>query len=82
MEVAQDTFISSTFWTERAGPAAAIATLNIMKKYQTWKKISNTGKRIKENWIKLANKFNLGIRVHGLLSIPAFEFLSKNNFWR
>ena len=32
MENAQNTFISSTFWTERSGPSAAIKTLEIMKK--------------------------------------------------
>ena len=26
MEVVQDTFISSTYWTERVGPTAALAT--------------------------------------------------------
>ena len=32
MENAQKTFISSTFWTERIGPAAALATLEEMKR--------------------------------------------------
>ena len=31
MEYAQNTFISSTFWTERIGPSAALKTLNIMQ---------------------------------------------------
>ena len=31
MNQAQNTFISSTFWTERIGPSAAIETLKIMK---------------------------------------------------
>ena len=30
MEAAQSTFISSTFWTERIGPTAALKTLEIM----------------------------------------------------
>ena len=78
MEVAQETFISSTFWTERVGPTAALATLNMMEKYQTWKQISVIGKKIKENWIKLANKFNLKIQVYGISSIPTFDFVYKN----
>ena len=32
MEAAQKTFISSTFWTERIGPTAGLATLDIMKR--------------------------------------------------
>ena len=30
MSAAQETFISSTFWTERIGPTAALKTLEIM----------------------------------------------------
>src|SRR3989338_8361647 len=32
MEVAQDTFISSTYWTERIGPVAALATIKKIKR--------------------------------------------------
>ena len=32
MEAAQSTFISSTFWTERIGPAAALKTLEVMER--------------------------------------------------
>ena len=31
MKEAQSSFISSTFWTERIGPAAALATLKTME---------------------------------------------------
>ncbi|MEZ6045142.1 MAG: aminotransferase class III-fold pyridoxal phosphate-dependent enzyme [Planctomycetaceae bacterium] len=31
MQAAQDTFISSTYWTEGIGPAAALATLRRMR---------------------------------------------------
>ena len=42
METAQKSFISSTFWTERIGPAAAIETLNQMKKLKSWKVMTLT----------------------------------------
>ena len=32
MSHAQSTFISSTFWTERIGPTAALKTLDVMEK--------------------------------------------------
>ena len=32
MEAAQNTFISSTFWTERIGPSAALKTLDVMER--------------------------------------------------
>ena len=35
MESAQSTFISSTFWTERIGPAAALKTLEVMEELKS-----------------------------------------------
>ena len=50
MEAAQNSFMSSTFWTERIGPsAAAIKTLEIMEDIKSWEYISKTGKYIKTN---------------------------------
>ena len=40
MEHAQDTFISSTFWSERSGPVAANKTLDIMERTKSWKIIT------------------------------------------
>ena len=36
MDYAQSSFISSTFWTERIGPTAALKTLEIMEKTKSW----------------------------------------------
>ena len=46
MEATQKTFISSTFWTERIGPSAAIKTLEIMESERSWEKITNIGRDI------------------------------------
>ena len=48
MENTQNSFISSTFWTERIGPTAALKTLEVMERIKSWEKISNTGKFIKK----------------------------------
>ena len=56
MEAAQRTFISSTFWTERIGPAAAVATLKVMEREKSWETITNAGNDIKSRWQKLADK--------------------------
>ena len=50
MQKAQDTFISSTFWTDRIGPAAALETLKQMKKTNSWKVITKKGRLIKNEW--------------------------------
>ena len=40
MQQSEQSFISSTTWTENVGPTAAIATLTEMSKIKSWKKIS------------------------------------------
>ena len=79
MQEAQSTFISSTFWTERIGPTAAIKTLEIMKKEESWKKISNIGLSIKDLWSKLSDKYELPIDISGISALPNFSIISKNN---
>ncbi len=69
MRSAQETFISSTFWTERIGPTAALKTLEVMEKLKSWEIITNIGKKIEQKWIKIAEKNNLKIITGGL---PAF----------
>ena len=78
MDAAQATFISSTFWTERIGPTAALKTLEVMKRNESWKKISNTGLSVAEKWKKLAGKYNLEIKVFGISAIPIFYFDSPH----
>ena len=62
MDSISETFISSTFWTERPGPAAALKTLEIMEK-KSWNYISKLGKYIKANWKKLAIKNHINIKI-------------------
>tara|TARA_E500000331_G_C17258749_1_gene714285 strand:- start:130 stop:2220 length:2091 start_codon:yes stop_codon:yes gene_type:complete len=79
MEAAQSTFISSTFWTERIGPVAALKTLEIMEKKQSWNYITTAGKNIKMRWKELAQKYQLDIEVSGLDALASFSFNSKNS---
>ncbi len=73
-----NTFISSTFWSERAGYAAAIATLKIMKKIESWKIITKNGKFIKSHLKKIAKKHNLRLKILGLNSLIKYEIISDN----
>ena len=72
MEHANNSFISSTFWTDRVGYVAALKTLEYMTKTNSWKKISFIGKKIKNNWEKLAKKYNLKINISGIDALPSF----------
>ncbi len=76
MEAAQSTFISSTFWTERIGPTAALKTLEVMERLKSWESITTTGLTIRQGWQKLADKHGLKIDHWGLPSLTGFTFRS------
>lgn len=76
MEAAQTTFISSTFWTERIGPSAALKTLEVMERERSWETISATGTYITEQWKALAAKHGVIITTTGLAALTSFSFNS------
>jgi glutamate-1-semialdehyde 2,1-aminomutase len=78
MMIAQDTFISSTFWTERIGPTAALATLDVMEREKSWEIITKTGNYIADEWRKLSKKHGLNIDVFGLPALICFGFNNSN----
>lgn len=78
MEAAQSTFISSTFWTERIGPSAALATLKVMEREQSWNKITGIGKKMQKGWLALAKKNDLDITVSGIPAMTSYSFNSRN----
>ncbi len=78
MQAAQSSFISSTFWTERIGPAAALATLEVMKQQNSWAQITKTGGYIREKWGDLAEKYGLPIQINGIPAISSFLIKSDN----
>ena len=82
MSEVNNTFISSTFWTDRIGPAAAIKTLNLMSKLKSWKLISQQGKKYKELLKKVAKKNNIHLDIYGLNALPKFDFKQSNNFYK
>ena len=79
MDAAQNTFISSTFWTERIGPTAAITTLEVMKKLNSWEKITQIGQVVTDAWKKIAKENNLSIKISGIPALTGFAFNSPNS---
>lgn len=79
MEAAQTTFISSTFWTERIGPTAALATLNVMEKVRSWEVITQIGKKVQKGWQKLAKENALDIAISGIPSLSTYTFKSQHS---
>lgn len=78
MQAAQTTFMSSTFWTERIGPTAALKTLEVMEKTKSWEQITKTGLNIRARWQQLADKYELGISHWGLAALTGFTVNSDN----
>ena len=78
MQSAESTFISSTFWTERIGPTAALKTLEIMERDKSWEVITKTGANISEQWNTLAKKYDLSINNFGIPALSGYTFNSVN----
>jgi glutamate-1-semialdehyde aminotransferase len=78
MEAAQKTFISSTFWTERIGPTAALATLKVMEQTKSWETITEQGKKMQNGWSDLANKHEVDITINGIPSLSTYSFNSDH----
>lgn len=74
MEAASKSFISSTFWTERIGPSAALKTLEIMEKTRSWDKITDIGNNFIKIWKKISKKNNLNIKIEGIPALAKFFF--------
>ena len=78
MEAAQTSFISSTFWTERIGPTAALATLKVMEEIKSWDIITSKGKKVQLGWESLALSNGLEIDVAGIPALSSYSFKSEH----
>ena len=74
MQAAQSTFISSTSWTERIGPTAALATIHKHQTMDVGKHLVQLGERVQSGWNKLGAKYGLPIDVGGMKPMGHFSF--------
>ena len=77
MQTAEKSFISSTFWTERIGSTAGVATLKVMEKEKSWEQITKNGEYVNSEWMKLSKEFDLPITISGLAALTTFSFKSE-----
>ena len=78
MEYAQDAFITSTNWTERVGPAAALAMIEKFVKVDASAHMLDISERVWKIWEKLADKHNIKIHIGGFRPLIHFSF-EKNH---
>ena len=75
MEGAYGSFISSTYWTESIGPAAALATLRKMRRLNVPAHVEKAGLRVMEIWRTGAEKHGLPLVVEdGYPCLAHFQF--------
>jgi len=74
MSAAQDTFISSTFWTERVGFTAALKTIEILTRQKAWEHLIRIGTKIGEGWEALACKHSLKLHVTNFKPLITMKF--------
>ena len=74
MESAQGSFISSTYWTEALGPAAAIATVQRLREADVVPQIQRAGRAVQQVWREAAARHGLTVRVGGIPALANFAF--------
>lgn len=79
MQSAQDTFMSSTSWTERIGPTAAIATINRYIQIGAHNHLELIGKLVQDALIKAATASRLEIKIEGFSTLFNFKFKHKDD---
>jgi glutamate-1-semialdehyde 2,1-aminomutase len=75
MEAAQTSFISSTFWSDRLGFSAAIASLDKMKAVSAQEYMVSIGQKMIDGRNKIAGEIGIDLIAGG---IPSFNYMSFN----
>jgi len=74
MQAAQASFISSTYWTERIGPTAAIATIQKHRRENVTAHLDKVGRQVQQGWRQAAQDHGLKVRVWGIPPLGHFAF--------
>jgi glutamate-1-semialdehyde 2,1-aminomutase len=75
MQAAQTSFISSTFWTEGIGPAAALACVRKLRSVDAPSHLAKIGSLVVQGWQELGRKHRLPVTTPGRpeLALLAFD---------
>ena len=76
MNMAQKTFISSTYWTDRVGPSAALATLKKHRKCKVGDHLMKMGTLVQDGWKKLGERHRIDIDVSGIPPLSHWQIKS------
>lgn len=73
MDVAQDTFMSSSYWTEAVGFSAGLAFLQKMQKVSLWEHLVEIGDLIGAGWSKAAKETGLKTDITEVKPLVTFK---------
>ena len=79
MQAAQDTFISSTYWTERIGPTAALATIRKHQSHAVAPHLIRMGEAVQSGWREAARRAGLPIEVSGIAPLSHFSICDESS---
>lgn len=82
MDAAQKSFISSTCWTERIGPAAALAMVRKHRRVDAGKHLVALGKSVQAGWGRLGARHGLQLDIGGIAPLSHFSFLGEGSLSR
>ena len=74
MQAAQESFISSTYWTEGVGPVAALATIRKMQSVDVPGHVAVVGTRWRDGMRRIAGKHDLPLILTGHPAITSIGF--------
>jgi glutamate-1-semialdehyde aminotransferase len=80
MDAVQKSFISSTYWTERIGFSAALATLRKMKETNVVNHVEKVGKKLLAIWESQARDCGINITTNNCIPCSSkFDFAYEDN---
>ncbi|MBI3336762.1 aminotransferase class III-fold pyridoxal phosphate-dependent enzyme [Candidatus Peregrinibacteria bacterium] len=79
MSAAEKSFISSTYWTERIGPVAALATIRKCREKAVHEHLIRMGDLVQRGWQKAAKAAGVEIAVSGMKPMSHFVFAGDKN---
>ena len=78
MDQAQRSFVSSTYWTDRTGPAAALATIHKMRAINAPVHLERVGRIVQQGWVEVGTARGLPVHAGGVFPLSHFHIDGAN----
>lgn len=79
MQAAQETFISSTYWTDRIGTVAALTTIKEMRRLDISTHLKLIGETVQNGWKDILDELNIPHIIFGITPLSHFAFKHEHS---